>query len=362
MNIIKRTHTFLNKFKKYMFYYKDGFYVIPYLNDSPQMLIETFKNYPFCKHYEAKRYFTTNNFFNDVTMHYDCIEEEFWVMLSDQKVKKNVKYNMLYDNKDTTKYYSLLFYSSRILVKTADVVVNNIIHFNKSWSLTKPRVEVDAACLKNTHGNYLVLYFSEAWFQKNILAHNPPKALIDFLNSTNNQILFPHTPTALTNDNSFYTNIIQRLENKAEIITTEYLTALKEDAMALLQAFMEQLQNPELEPKHSIIAPTDVIKKVLLAQRYILEIVLEPFPSIETIAAKVDMSPTTFNTWFKTIIGATPYKYYQKQRLLIAKECLEQKTKTVSEVAKMLNYSNQSKFTEAFKNEFDVLPSKIQCV
>ena len=357
MDILKRTQSFFKKFEKYMFYYKDGFYVIPYLNDSPQLLINTFKNYPFCKHYEAKRYFVTNNLFNEVTMHYDCIEPEFWVMLSDQKVKKNVKYNMLYDNKDATKYYSFLFYTSKIPVKTADVVVNNIIHFNKSWSLTKPRVKVDAACLKGTHGNYLVLYFSEAWFQKNILANKPPEALIDFLNSNNKQILFPHT--AVGQSNSFYTNIINLLENKEEVITNEYSIALKQDAMHLLQAFMEQLKNPELNPQYSIIAPTDVIKKILLAQRYILENLLEPFPSIETIATMVEMSTTPFNTWFKTVIGTTPYKYYQKERLLIAKQCLEQKTKTVSEVAQMLNYNNQSKFTEAFKNEFDILPSKI---
>lgn len=357
MDILKRMNDFLNKFKKYMFYYKDGFYVIPYLNDSPQTLIKTFSNYPFCKHYEDKRYFVTNNLFNEVTMHYDCIEDEFWTMLSDQKVKKNVMYNMIYDNKDTTKYYSLLFYVSKINESTTDLVVNNIINFNYSWSLVKPRVKVDAVCLKNTHGYYMMLYFSENWFQKNVLDNNPPQALTDFINSSNKQIIFQHT--GQPEDNSFYKNMIHRLENKEVPITTEYSAGLKQDAMNLIQTFLNQLKNPELDVLNSIKAPIDVIKKILLAQQYILEILLAPFPSIESIANKVDMSPTRFNTWFKIIAGITPYKYYQKQRLLIAKQHLEQKTKTVGEAAQLLNYNNQSKFTQAFKEEFDVLPSKI---
>jgi hypothetical protein len=78
----------LKNFKKYFFSYKEGFYEIPFLANSPELIVESFGNMPFVKNYPDKRYFTTNNLFVNGDGHYQKIEEGLWIIISNISVKK----------------------------------------------------------------------------------------------------------------------------------------------------------------------------------------------------------------------------------------------------------------------------------
>lgn len=44
----------LSSFQKYFFYYRDGFYELPYIANSPELIVASFGSMPFVKNYPKK--------------------------------------------------------------------------------------------------------------------------------------------------------------------------------------------------------------------------------------------------------------------------------------------------------------------
>ena len=71
------------------------------------------------------------------------------------------------------------------------------------------------------------------------------------------------------------------------------------------------------------------------------------------------MSESKFNKIFKAIYGDSYFSYLREQRLIMAKEMLQSKKFSVSEVGFQVGYSNLSKFSKSFKDQFGILPSEV---
>jgi len=84
-----------------------------------------------------------------------------------------------------------------------------------------------------------------------------------------------------------------------------------------------------------------------------------PPPTIPVLARTAMMSETKLKNLFKTVYGLSLYEYYQKNRMLKARQLLRSKKYSVKETGIALGFKNLSNFTIAYKKEFKSLPSEI---
>lgn len=81
--------------------------------------------------------------------------------------------------------------------------------------------------------------------------------------------------------------------------------------------------------------------------------------SVEDLAGLVNFSRSQLHRKLKAICDKSPVELIRNFRLTRAKEMLEQKAGTVSEIAYEVGYSNLSYFSSSFKKAFGQLPSEI---
>ncbi|MCT4564555.1 MAG: AraC family transcriptional regulator [Maledivibacter sp.] len=79
--------------------------------------------------------------------------------------------------------------------------------------------------------------------------------------------------------------------------------------------------------------------------------------SIEKIVRENGIGYSSFNTIFKNIYGQSPYQYLKKLRINLAANMLHETKSSILEIAVSVGYNNPSKFSNAFKSIFGVLPS-----
>jgi signal transduction histidine kinase/DNA-binding response OmpR family regulator len=83
------------------------------------------------------------------------------------------------------------------------------------------------------------------------------------------------------------------------------------------------------------------------------------FYSVEELASDVGFSRSQLNRKIKAITTKSPNLLIREFRLTRAKQMLEQKTATVSEIAYEVGYSNLSYFSRSYKDYFGVNPSEV---
>ena len=78
--------------------------------------------------------------------------------------------------------------------------------------------------------------------------------------------------------------------------------------------------------------------------------------SIEELSVKFHINQTTLKTTFKTVFGKPIAAYMKEYRVKQAKELLAHTDRSIAQIAAEVGYENQSKFTQAFKDETGMLP------
>lgn len=105
---------------------------------------------------------------------------------------------------------------------------------------------------------------------------------------------------------------------------------------------------------------TEDIKALQMIEENITQPGLLSFPSISNLAKKACMSPSKLKTLFKNVYGYSLYAYFNKNRMIRAKELMKDRNLTIKEVGYDIGYSNLSQFTAAFKKEFGLTPKEFQ--
>lgn len=78
--------------------------------------------------------------------------------------------------------------------------------------------------------------------------------------------------------------------------------------------------------------------------------------TIDELAAKFHMNQTTMKTVFKTVFGNSIAAHMKEHRINEAKDLLRHSNKSIAEIAALVGYESQSKFTKAFKELTGSLP------
>lgn len=98
------------------------------------------------------------------------------------------------------------------------------------------------------------------------------------------------------------------------------------------------------------------LSNIIASQMYLIDHIGDHFPSITQMANRANMSETKFKNLFKKITGSTANKFFMDNKLLKAKELLESKQLSISQVSDQLSFTNNSYFSSKFKENFGLSP------
>ncbi len=136
-----------------------------------------------------------------------------------------------------------------------------------------------------------------------------------------------------------------------------HLVIMQNRVMLMLEKFLRSLYT-RLKDDGQVMAVNEVTLKQIIKVESILvgNLYVQP-PTIPVLARTAMMSETKLKNVFKQVYGYNIYEYYQKNRMLKARQLLHSKKMSVKEVGTALGFKNLSNFTIAYKKEFNVLPS-----
>ena len=78
--------------------------------------------------------------------------------------------------------------------------------------------------------------------------------------------------------------------------------------------------------------------------------------TVEQITEKYSISHVSLNKYFKIMYGETIPKYMHNYRMEYAAKELIRSSKSIAEIAALVGYDNQSKFSGAFKKKYGMTP------
>ena len=90
------------------------------------------------------------------------------------------------------------------------------------------------------------------------------------------------------------------------------------------------------------------------------EHILKRHYTIEELSKQYLMNTTTLKSVFKAVYGMPIASYMKEYRMKLASNMLLQEDKSISGIAAAVGYKNQSKFTSAFRDIFQILPTAYQ--
>ena len=82
--------------------------------------------------------------------------------------------------------------------------------------------------------------------------------------------------------------------------------------------------------------------------------------SFEELSKQYLMNTTTLKSVFKAVYGMPIASYMKEYRMKSASNMLLHEDKSISEIAAAVGYKSQSKFTSAFRDIFQILPTAYQ--
>lgn len=130
-----------------------------------------------------------------------------------------------------------------------------------------------------------------------------------------------------------------------------------------IMLMLEKFVSKSLENLNSQTAPVklkeDEINRLIMVESLLVKDYSKNRPTITELSRIAAMSPTKLKKDFKALYGLPIYEYYQKQRMLYARNILLQKDYPVKEVGKMVGYVNLGHFAANFKKAFGILPKRL---
>lgn len=352
----KRLSKFLARLKTYLFNYKDGFFEFPYLQHSPQDMVDGFDATPFVKHQRELGFMFTNTPFMNASIIYHKLEEGLWVMLSNASYKSNINFRRIIDNSYSSNYYSLSLEVSRKSTKKLDLMINGMTYSNISWLLFKPESSNENSFFKGTQQESVMIFFSEDYLQSVLLKDHKisQSSLSGFFSSKQKIILWPEKEEVAQH---LAKPVIEILRAKKNGIKPQ-LPQLKECVNKFFYQFIDTYNAATLEDHYVELQNTNK-KKMLKVEKLLMEQIGKPFEGLEPLAEKVGVSLSTLKADFKTMFGESVYQYFRSHQLMYARQLLLEGKYPVKKVGEKLGYQSASKFSAAFKKQFDILPSEV---
>lgn len=353
--LLESLNSWFAKFQKYFFRYKDGFFELSFLANSPQSMLASFEKMPFMDFDKVRKVFYPNTPFVKGQVHFEDLEEGFLVLNNDMHFKANVLFKMVYDKKIPKDYYFLSYNTSENDYMQSGSKINNISFSSRSWTIFKPGVNETAYHFKGTRQGNITLYFNEEWLNKNLLKDRDftGSSFASFFKSKEQFIYWPDISKSPDIDMSKFKNLFSERDSEGNL----NILKLKISALEMISVFMAKYENDKIESNYFEIPNNDRVRQLKI-EKYLCENLTNSFMGIDFLATKFKISATKLKKDFKLLFGMTVFQYFQEKQMLLAKELFNTKDLRVKEVANILGYENQGKFSNAYKKQFDILPSE----
>ena len=356
--LLKRINNWFQNAQKYFFKYKDGFFEVSFLDNSPEALVESIQKMPFVSHDVQAQILSTNNTFMEGVMHYQELEEGLWVVYSEMRYKANVRYKVIYDEYIPCDYYLLNFHIHINEVLHYSTKIQDAVFPSKSWIISKREYNknsLDVFNFKNSFASDISIYFNKTWVEKNLKnSHLFVESRInEFFNQDLTHVFWPENSTT-------YDDLTQDI--KATVVAkgnkgVANLLRLKMEAIDLLSTFINKYKNENIHENHYELPNSDRLR-VLKIEKLLCENLEKKFEGIDALADKFKISPTKLKSDFKLMHGKSIFQYFQEKQMLLAKQILEIEDIRIKELAYKFGYENAGKFSQAYKKHFNVLPSE----
>ena len=337
-------------------FYRDGFYELPYLSNSPAVIVKSIVNSPSVKHVIEEQAVYRNNPFSKGVMRYREIEDGFWIIATSITFKKNVMLKAIYDEDFPSDYYTLTFSIFESEVKTQNTFADKTPFSSKYWGFKKPGTPVGAYFYKGSECEFYLYVFSKEWLERNFSFKTLPENnhIKKFLDSDNGFITYQDiVPNAAELSKEILTN----LENNKHDLLSKSI--LKTQAHQLVATFFKNAFLDQREGNYSPIETPDY-RKIAKAEKLLQDTITNPFLGVEFIAQKVGMSPTKLKLTFKSVHGVTMMQYHKEKKLLFAMHMIQNTDIQIKNIALATGYKSSSKFTANFKKRFGKMPSEMR--
>lgn len=127
----------------------------------------------------------------------------------------------------------------------------------------------------------------------------------------------------------------------------------------LICRLFQEIEEDFLETPVLSTAANSVKTKVFEAQQIFVENYKSP-PTLAEVARRVGLNRTTLCEEFREIFGVTALEFCQEYRMTKARELLQDRNLSISQVAGEVGYDYPTNFTAAFKKHFGILPKTVR--
>ncbi len=339
------------KVRKNIFTYHDGYFDLPYISNSPEIMIDSFKDTPFTKFLSDLKEIHTANIFTKGIMRYCEIEDGLWVIMTEMEFKKNVSTHALYDEEPTDYHFlSYVMYNSPV----KGIGINGITLPTHSWGFYKPGTEIKAYFNKGDVGIFTNFVFNTAWLERNI-------SMSQFGDGHDLQRFLVSNATYKTWENIVPGSdvMIGQLLDLLKRRGTEQggLIALRLLCLQMISQFFTTLSTEKRLLPSSKLHDEDS-RLVARAEKVLADSLLFGFPGITELASRLHTSSTKLQLLFKAVHGNSLFQYYQQKQMVLALQMLRATPTSLKDIALTFGYKNPSKFSAAFKKYHHILPSE----
>lgn len=193
------------------------------------------------------------------------------------------------------------------------------------------------------------IYFTAKWLEENIGINSSDEVFKNYFSlktaSLNFEVL-----------NFEYRTLMEEIFELKEGQPMQKVV-LQNRVMLLIEKFLRSLYTKMSEGEKNSIANETTVKRMMLVESILVSNLSVQPPTIPALARIAMMSETKLKNMFKAVYGYNIYEYYQKNRMLKARQLLHSKKMSVKEAGMAMGFKNLSNFTIAYKKEFNMLPS-----
>jgi AraC-like DNA-binding protein len=237
-----------------------------------------------------------------------------------------------------------------LMVKIEEDKLNEEVGIYSGAFLTNSLLDFSYTANAGTENRCVNIYFTAEWLKSHVGISSEDETFQKYLS----------LKTATLNFEVLNFEYRELMEDIFEIKDDHPMqkVVLQNRVMVLMEKFFRSLYN-RMGDKNIVDTLNDItLKRMMQVESILTSNLAVPPPTIPNFARIAMMSETKLKNIFKVVYGLNIYEYYQKNRMLRARQLLRSKKYSVKEIGVALGFKNLSNFTIAYKKEFNVLPSE----
>lgn len=141
-------------------------------------------------------------------------------------------------------------------------------------------------------------------------------------------------------------------DKHTDLVRSTYLEGI---TLELLASQIKQFRDDLAPPSQQVTFRKHDVERILQTKKILLDNMTEP-PTIQDLSKLVGLNQTKLKRGFKKVFGKPIKTWLRDKRLETAKLLILQEDMSIRNVADAVGYSNQSHFSNRFREKYGVLP------